>query len=110
MFDWLKNLFSFKVKPTFNPSSPYTPAVQEDPRSIESVKRTRQAFKQQEVAMQFRAMKAHAADCPGVMDCTADPCFIHEPDKIVGKETVSAERYNKIRKKNMKLLKGMKKS
>ena len=110
MFEWIKNLFSFKVKPLINPNTPFAPSVQEDPRTIQSVKNTRSAFKQQETEMQFRAMKAHSAECDDSFTCTSDPCFKIEPDKIVKSETVSADRYNKIRKKNMKLLKGMKKS
>lgn len=109
MFDWIKNLFCFKVKPILNPTTPFTPTTQEDPRTIQSVKNTRSAFKQQEVSMQFMAMKAHASGCD-VFNCKAEPCFIQEPDKIVKTETVPADRYNKIRKKNMKLLKGMKKN
>lgn len=109
MFDWIKNLFSFKVKPLINPNTPFAPSVQEDPRTIQSVKNTRSAFKQQATEMQFRAMKAHSAECDDSFTCTSDPCFKREPDKIVKSETVSADRYNKIRKKNMKLLKGMKK-
>ena len=110
MFGWIKNLFCFKVKTLTNLQTPFTPSAQEDPRTIESVKNTRKAFKQQETAMQFRAMKAHAADCDDTFTCSAEPCFKREPDKIVGKETVSANEYNKRRKKNMKLLKGMKKT
>ena len=108
MFEWIKNLFAFKVKPLINTTTPFTPSTQEDPRTVQSVKNTRKAFKDQQVAMQFRAMKAHAADCDDTFTCTSEPCFKIEPDKIVNKETVPADRYNKIRKKNMKLLKGMK--
>jgi hypothetical protein len=110
MFDWIKNLFYFKVKPLINTTTPFTPSVQEDPRTVQSVKNTRKAFKQQEAAMQMMAMKAHAAECNDTFTCSAEPCFIREPDKIVKTETVSAERYNNIRKKNMKRLKGMKKT
>jgi len=110
MFDWIKNIFSFKVKPTFNTTSPFVAISQEDPRKIQSVKNTRKAFKDQQQAMQMRAMKAHAAECDDTFTCTAEPCFKWESDKVVKTETVAADEYNKRRKKNMKLLKGMKKS
>jgi len=107
-FNWVKEKCCIKIKPTFNPTSPIAPSTQEDPRTIQSIKNTREAFKKQEVSMQIRAMKSHSSGCD-VFNCHKDPCFIPEPDKVVNTETVSADRYNTIRKKNMKRMKRLNK-
>lgn len=109
MFEWIKDLFSFKVKPLINHTTPFTPTVQEDPRTVQSVKNVRKAFEQQAFEIEVRARKAHAAECDDTFSCTAEPCFIREPDKIVKTETVSAESYNERRKRNMKRIKDMNK-
>lgn len=113
MFEWIKNLFCFKVKPTFNPTTPFAPSVQEDTRSIEAVKRTRAAFRKQEFQMQARAAKAHSAECNDMWTCVADPCFIVEPDKIVSTSYApqsEVDRYNEILKRNRKRYKKMTKA
>jgi hypothetical protein len=110
MFEWIKNIFCFRVKPTFNPTTPLSPVVQEDTRSIEAIKRTRAAFRKQEFEMQARAAKAHASECNDMWTCVADPCFIREPDKIVSTSYAPPEevdRYNEILKRNRKRLKKM---
>lgn len=108
MFDWIKRLIPFKVKPTFNPTTPITPTVQEDVRAYEAVKRTRTAFKQQEQAMKARSLKPHSAVCKDPLECMKEKCFVWEPDKIVKEEVISADHYNKQRKKNIARLKDMK--
>lgn len=113
MFEWIKNLFCFKVKPILNLTSPFSPVVQEDTRSIESIKRTRAAFRKQEFEMKARAFKAHAAECTDQWTCIKDPCFVVEPDKIVSKSYAPPEevdRYNKTRKRNRSILKKMTKA
>lgn len=95
-----------------NIDMPVSPSVQEDPRVHESIKRTRSAFKQQQCAMDMRAMKSHAAECNDPWTCVADPCFVIEPDKIVNKQLASQaelDRYNDIRKKNRTRYKKMNK-
>jgi hypothetical protein len=113
MFDWIKNLFNFKIKPTFNPTSPITPATQEDPRTIQSIKNTRKAFEQQKTQMQRRALKSHAAECNDPWTCIADPCFRYEPDKIISVQDASEDEIVRMyaqRRLNQERLKGMKKS
>ena len=60
-------------------------SLQEDPKSHESIKRTRKAFMEQEEQMKARALKPHSYDCPDPFTCTKNPCFIYEPDKIIRK-------------------------
>lgn len=65
------------------------PMVQQDERQMETIKRVHKAFKDQQEQMQARAMKAHDSSCVDPVFCTKSPCFVYEPDKIVGTETVA---------------------
>jgi hypothetical protein len=112
-FKWLKEHCTIKLKAPMNVSNPFTPTTQEDPRTVQSIKRTRAAFKQQEVSMNMRAMKAHAAECNDTWTCSAEPCFIIEPDKIVNVEQASEKevmRFNSIASKNKRILRSMNKA
>lgn len=55
----------------------------EDTKAKEAIKRVRKAFKQQESAMNARALRAHDAKCPDALTCKKKKCFTVEPDKIV---------------------------
>jgi hypothetical protein len=113
MFDWLKKIFGLKLNAICTPLHPYSPTTQEDPRTVETVKRTRASIKNQEVSMNMRALKSHALDCNDVWTCTADPCFKLEPDKIVSVSRASQDeltRYNKTRKRHKKVLSEIKKT
>jgi hypothetical protein len=113
MFEWFKRILNLKSKAVCSPLHPYSPTTQEDPRVMESIKRTRASIKQQEISMNMRALKSHAAECNDTWTCTKDPCFILEPDKIVSEARATQEeisRYNKQRKKNKQRLNNMKKA
>lgn len=113
MFEWFKNILNLKSKAICTTINPFTPTTQEDPRTIETIKRTRGSIKQQEVSMNMRALKAHSADCKDSWTCVADPCFILEPDKIVSEHRADQSdltRYNKQRKLNKQRLASMKKA
>lgn len=56
---------------------------QADVRTLETIKRVRKSFKEQESQMQARAMKAHDPSCLDVVACKKRKCFKFEPDKIV---------------------------
>ena len=56
---------------------------QTDVRTLETIKRVRKSFKEQESAMNTRAMKAHDPSCGDVQLCKKKKCFKWEPDKIV---------------------------
>lgn len=77
----------------------FSPVEQEDPRTQESIKRTRKTFEEQQQQMQARAMKAHAADCPDPWTCKKNPCFKWEPDKIVGKPIIERVKTKEERSK-----------
>jgi hypothetical protein len=112
-FKWLKEHCTIKLKAPMNVSNPFTPTTQEDPRTIETIKRTRASIKKQEVSMNMRALKSHSAECNDSWTCTNDPCFKIEPDKIVSEARASQDeltRYNKQRKKNKQRLTDMKKA
>ena len=64
-------------------SMPFAPTMQEDPRTIESIRRTRKTFEAQWTEMSARALKAHSPECPDPWTCTKENCFKFEPDKIV---------------------------
>jgi hypothetical protein len=113
MFEWFKRILNLKSKAVCSPLHPYTPTTQEDPRTIETIKRTRASIKKQEVSMNMRALKSHSAECNDSWTCTNDPCFKIEPDKIVSEARASQDeltRYNKQRKKNKQRLTDMKKA
>lgn len=102
-----------KYRSSINLNTPYTPTTQEDPRTVESIKRTKAAFKQQEVSMNMRALKAHAAECNDPWTCTSEPCFIREPDKIVNVEQASEKevmRFNSVGARNKRILRNMNKA
>lgn len=67
-----------------------TGCVQEDPEVAATKKRVRKAFEDQQQQLHARSMKAHNPDCPDTWQCTKDPCFIWQPDKIVHKEVVKS--------------------
>lgn len=56
---------------------------QVDQRDIETRKRVKKAFEQQEHAIKCRAIKAHDPSCSDVILCKKRKCFKVEPDKIV---------------------------
>jgi hypothetical protein len=87
MLKWLSDLFTgkFNVKVVAKPIDPISPTVQEDPRTIQKVQRTREDFKKQEVAMTGRARVAHSAACKDPVMCMKKKCFKWAPDKIVSK-------------------------
>ena len=91
----------------FNPKAAIT---QENP----IVSRVKESFKQQKEEMHMRSLKPH--QCVDPLSCDLDPCWVFEPDKIVGesyKLIVSTEReeaqirvrrlYRRMRKRNEKL-------
>lgn len=89
MFKWLSDLFKFRdeggeVKIRLR-DNPINPTTQEDPRTQETIKRVRKAFKEQERDIQVRALKPHSAVCKDPLACKTKKCFKWEPDKIVGK-------------------------
>lgn len=89
MFKWFRKLFeSVNIKPTATPVHIFIDKAQEDPKVHESIKRTRQAFKDQRRVMDARALKRHAADCENPDQCQKPKCFKWEPDKIVSKPKV----------------------
>lgn len=94
-------LKSMSIKATATPiQSPFAPSAQEDTRARETVKRVRQAFKDQAQQIQTMSMKQHGADCIDVMSCRKEKCFIWEPDKIVSKPyTITPAQQMKERKK-----------
>lgn len=55
----------------------------EDVATKMAIKRVRAAFEQQQEAMNARALKPHAADCPDPLTCTKENCFTYEPDKLI---------------------------
>ena len=113
MFEWFKKILNLKSKVVCSPLNPFTPTTQEDPRTIETIKRTRASIRNQEVSMNMRALKAHSAECNDTWTCTKDPCFKIEPDKIISEARASQEelsRYNKQRKRNKQRLVDMRKT
>jgi len=84
LLKWLQK----KTRYTISSQDIFSPVEQEDPRTQESIKRTRKNFEEQQEQMQARAMKPHAFDCPDPWTCKKSPCFIWEPDKIVGEYIV----------------------
>ena len=102
-----------KTRPTMNFDTPFAPSVQEDPRTVQSVKNVRKAFKDQQFAMDARARKAHSSECDDPWTCSSDPCFINSPDKIVSQTAADeheVNRYKEQLKKNRKRLRTMKKA
>lgn len=63
--------------------------AQQDPASVETIKRVRKSFKEQQQAMDARALKAHEISCDDFLTCAKDTCFIQEPDRVVGTEVVT---------------------
>lgn len=51
--------------------------------SIDVQRRLDKSFKQQEQQLQSMALKPHDKDCPDMLTCNKDVCWIWEPDKIV---------------------------
>lgn len=51
-------------------------------------KRIQKVFEDQAQTMRAMATKPHSAECEDSFTCTKSPCFVFEPDKIVGKEEV----------------------
>ena len=97
MFDWFRKIINLKSKAVCTTLNPITPTTQKDPLNL-AIKRTRASIKQQEISMNMRALKAHAAECTHTSTCTEDPCFKIEPDKIVSEARATQEelsRYNK---------------
>jgi hypothetical protein len=84
LLKWLQN----KTRYSASSENIFTPSLQEDPRTQESIKKTRKAFEAQQEQMSARALKQHAADCPDPWTCTKSPCFKWEPDKIVGEPMI----------------------
>jgi len=54
--------------------------------------RVREAFAQQEREMRLRSAKPHSFACEDNWTCTKNPCFIVEPDVIVGKQIKPAKK------------------
>ena len=61
---------------------------QEDVSTKETIKRVRTAFKEQAQDMKARSMKPHDYNCGDTFNCVKSPCFMVEPDKIVGTSVV----------------------
>ena len=114
MFDWFKRLMCMKIQVIDNPFNPTAPkSVQEDPRTIQSVRNTKNAFKKQQAAMDIRAMKAHGADCDDPWTCAKDVCFKREPDKVVAVSQLSQQEINHMTRtaqKNKGILRDMRKT
>lgn len=114
MFEWLKKFCEIRIKSaSCTPINPIAPTTQEDPRFHESIKRTRAAFKQQEVEMGMRALKPHDASCKDILNCKKRICFKPEPDKIVNIEAASDQevaRRKKTEFRNKAILKRMSKT
>lgn len=85
-----KLLFIVKARKVSTIEAPVLSPVtsQEDTTQKETIKRVRQAFKDQKQAMDARAMKAHDPTCEDTWTCTKSPCFIWEPDRIVATSIV----------------------
>jgi len=86
-----------------------TATVQEDVAAKEAVKRVRKEFKQQESAMNARALKAHGGDCKDPLFCEKKHCFKWAPDKIASDVYIAedAKTLRKRMKKNMKIVNKM---
>ena len=83
---WFKNKFVQVDDIVIVPSKAAT--QQTDQRTLETIKRVRKAFKEQDAQMQVRAMKAHDPSCGDVQLCKKRKCFKWEPDKIVSEPKV----------------------
>jgi hypothetical protein len=105
MFKWIKSLFFPEQSRTTLRDTPLSPQVQEDPRTQEAIKRTRAAFKEQEQAMNTRALKPHSAACKDPLACKTKKCFKWAPDKIVsGTKVIETEdqvQYRMSKKKGV---------
>jgi hypothetical protein len=76
--DWVKSkqIESTPIQtPTFR-------TTQEDPRIVQQQKEIKAWFDAQQQEMDAIGLKLHERDCD-VINCTSNPCFIREPDKIV---------------------------
>ena len=93
LLKWLQH----KTRYTASSAQIFSPSLQEDPRTQESIKRTRKGFEDQQQQMDARAMKPHAFDCPDPLTCTKSPCFIWKPDKIVGEPKIEKVKTKKER-------------
>lgn len=78
---WITSKFILSVDILVPCSKAVTHGV--DERTMETVKRVRKSFKEQESAMNSRAMKAHDPKCEDLASCKKRKCFKFEPDKIV---------------------------
>jgi hypothetical protein len=78
--DWIKS----KQIDTIPIQTPTFKTTQEDPRSIQQQKDIKAWFDAQQQEMDAIGLKLHEGDCD-IINCTKEPCFIREPDKIVGK-------------------------
>ena len=79
MFKRIREFFKGKSLPVeTGPLGPKANTVQENP----VVSRVKEAFKQQKQEIQLRALKPHQCNDP--LSCEKDPCWVFEPDKLVG--------------------------
>ncbi len=67
---------------------PVQPITREDPRVARSIANVRKAFKNQEQAMNARALKPHDGSCKDPLTCKKIKCFEIVPDKIVSTKVV----------------------
>lgn len=58
----------------------------EDSQAGEAVKRTREAFRQQQQFINAKAQQPHSYDCHDAVTCTKPDCWRFVPDKIVQPE------------------------
>jgi hypothetical protein len=77
----------------------FSPVAQEDTRDQATKKRVRSQIEAQQQQMQARALKRHSWDCKDPLTCTKDPCWVWEPDIIIGEPVIEAVKTKEQRKK-----------
>lgn len=77
--------------PTINPMLSH----QEDTRTIQSIKRVRQAFEDNQEYISARSMRPHGPNCEDASICENMNCFKWKPDKIIGQPYFVEKRTGK---------------
>lgn len=73
-----------KIKPNGHMDLMSTRTEQEDPRTVESIKRVKKTFEQNKELINARALKPHSFDCEDNLMCDKDNCWQFVADRIVG--------------------------
>lgn len=68
--------------------------VQEDPRQLEALKRTRKMLEENQDIIMTRSLRPHSGNCEDPVTCEDKACWKFVPDKIVSKPYVVGGKAN----------------